>query len=50
MLFGFAQLLVLFIAGLFWIFVLWMFWKIVQGLRGIDQGIKEIAGILRDKP
>jgi len=50
MLFGFAQLLVLVIAGVFWIFVLWMYWKIVQGIKGIDEGVKEIAAILRDKP
>lgn len=31
------------IAGLFWIFILWMLWKIIQVLRNIDADLKEIA-------
>jgi hypothetical protein len=35
--------LVLFIVAAFWIFVLWMVWKVVQALKGIDESLKEIA-------
>ena len=31
------------IIGAFWIFVLWMLWKVVQALKGIDASLKEIA-------
>jgi hypothetical protein len=44
------QSLILLIVGAFWIFVLWMFWKIVQALKGIDDGVKEIARSLRERP
>jgi len=26
--------------GVFWIFVIWVLWKIVQSLRGIDESLK----------
>ena len=38
------------VAALSWIFIFWVLWMIVKCLRGIDQGVKEIAAILRDKP
>ena len=31
------------IVGLFWIFVLWMLWKVIQALRSIDEDLKQIA-------
>ena len=46
---GFASLLLL-VQGVFWIFVLWMFWMIVQALKGIDDGVKEIARSLHERP
>ncbi len=50
MIFGALQLVVVCIIGAFWIFVLWMLWRLVQGLKGIDEGVREIAAILRQKP
>jgi len=35
-------LLLPFIA-VFWIFILWILWKVVQSLKGIDASLKEIA-------
>ena len=42
--------------GVFWIFVIWVLWKIVQSLRGIDESLesadatlKEIAASLKNK-
>jgi len=42
--------------GVFWIFVIWVLWKIVQSLRGIDESLKsadaslkEISGSLKNK-
>jgi hypothetical protein len=49
MLLGALQIVVLCVVGAFWIFVLWMMWKIVQGLKGIDTGVKQIAAALREK-
>jgi hypothetical protein len=46
---GFGSL-VLLAAGTFWIFVLWMLWMIVQALKGMDEGLKEIASSLRERP
>jgi hypothetical protein len=44
------QLLAVLVAGAFWIFVLWMLWRIVQALKGMDDGLKEIAHSLRERP
>ena len=49
MVFGMLQGLVLIAAAMFWIFVLWMIWKVVQGLAGIDQTLKDIANSLRQR-
>ena len=42
--------------GVFWIFVIWVLWKIVQSLRGVDVSLKsadatlkEIAASLKNK-
>jgi len=48
--YGFVQALLLIAVGVFWIFVLWMFWKVVQALKGIDEGIKDVARALREEP
>ncbi len=29
--------------AVFWIFILWILWKVVQCLKGIDESLKEIA-------
>jgi hypothetical protein len=49
MIFGYAQFLLLIAVGAFWVFVLWMLWKIVQALKGIDESIKEIARTLIER-
>jgi hypothetical protein len=44
------QSIALLVAGAFWIFVLWMLWKVVQSLKGMEDGLKEIARSLRERP
>jgi hypothetical protein len=43
MIFAGLQSIFLLVAGAFWIFILWILWKIVQSLKGIDASLKEIA-------
>ena len=35
--------------AVFWIFILWILWKVVQSLKGIDASLKEIAGRQQNK-
>jgi hypothetical protein len=46
---GILQSLVLLATAMFWVFMLWMFWKIVQALVGLDQTLKDIANSLRER-
>ena len=34
--------------GVFWIFVIWVLWKIVQSLRGIDLSLKNADASLKE--
>jgi hypothetical protein len=34
--------------GVFWIFVIWVLWKIVQSLRGIDESLKSADASLKE--
>ena len=34
--------------GVFWIFVIWVLWKIVQSLRGIDESLKSADESLKE--
>lgn len=33
--------------GVFWIFVIWVLWKIVQSLRGVDVSLKSADATLK---
>ena len=46
---GILQSFVVLATAMFWVFVLWMFWKIVQALVGIDQTLKDIANSMRQR-
>ena len=35
--------------GMFWVFILWILWKVVQSLKGIDASLKEIASKQQNK-
>lgn len=48
--FGPLQIVVVCIVGAFWVFVLWMLWKIIHELKEISVGVKEVAAALRQKP
>jgi hypothetical protein len=34
--------------GVFWIFVIWVLWKIVQSLRGVDESLKSADESLKE--
>jgi hypothetical protein len=35
--------------AVFWIFILWILWKMVQSLKGIDASLKEIVSNRQNK-
>ena len=46
---GILQSFMALATAIFWVFVLWMFWKIVQALVGIDHTLKDMANSLRER-
>ena len=37
------QMFALAVMGIIWVFVLWMLWRIVHGLKGIEDAVKQVA-------